>query len=56
METNAKFVLLVEKDTVFEKLIQQEVMRKFEGHCIMVTVSKLQYSKWFLDVLIKILF
>lgn len=57
IETNAKFVLLVEKDTVFEKLIQHDILQRFNGNCIMITVSsKKSVQLFFLFFLIKISF
>lgn len=38
-ETDAKFVLLVEKDTVFKKLVQHNVAKHFGTECILLTVS-----------------
>lgn len=39
LESNAKFVLLVEKDTVFEKLLKDGFLLKYSGNCILITVK-----------------
>lgn len=37
--TDAEFVLLVEKDTVFKKLVQCDVLKRLDRKCIVITVS-----------------
>lgn len=39
IQTNAEFVLVVEKDTVFKKLLLDGVLARFDNKCILVTVS-----------------
>lgn len=39
MSTDAKYVLLVEKDTVFKKLVQFNISKHFGTECILITVS-----------------
>lgn len=36
--TDAKYVLLVEKDTVFKKLVQYDISKHFGTECILITV------------------
>lgn len=38
IETSAKFVLVVEKDTVFQKILQFGIIERFNGDCIVLTV------------------
>lgn len=38
--TTAEYVLVVEKDTVFKKLVQCNIMERWNQKCIMITVSK----------------
>lgn len=39
MTTDAKYVLLVEKDTVFKKLVKFNISEYFGTECILITVS-----------------
>lgn len=52
--TDAKYVLLVEKDTVFKKLVQYDISKHFGTECLLITVcSKLaarnQKNKYILN-------
>lgn len=38
LESTAKFVILVEKDTVFEKLLKDGLLTKMNDKCILITV------------------
>lgn len=40
IETTVAFVLVVEKHTVFEKLLQENVLTRLGQECILLTVSK----------------
>lgn len=38
MTTDAKYVLLVEKDTVFKKLVQKDISKHFGTEFVLITV------------------
>lgn len=40
LTTTADYVLVVEKDTVFKKLVQCNIMDRWNHKCILITVSK----------------
>lgn len=39
LESNARFVLLVEKDATFQKLLDEGALHRL-GPCVLITVSK----------------
>lgn len=41
LSTEAKFILIVEKDTVFQRLIDDNIFNKFKNELLLITVSGL---------------
>lgn len=44
-ETDAKYILLVEKDTVFKKLVEYDISKHFGAECILITVNRFESNQ-----------